>query len=216
MSDRFLAFAFVAALLHPAGALGAGEPACHEPPPRSPIAGESIGLVYGPEIGRDVVDEAITLWRSCPNHRSDFPALLHGQGTATITLVLAPGNSGSKRCGSFRGRTITLYRWARTSDRSVRSCGSLALNLAHELGHALGLADAHERPGCSRTIMADLEEGNLFRRDVTAEECRLAGERWRTLVELALDADPVEGTAPSDRPAQTLPAQPTEPRRPRE
>jgi len=183
--------------------LSSREPACHQLLARPPIAGESIGIVHGPEIGREVIEEAIALWRSCPNYRADFPALVLGEAAATLFVALEPGNSGSKRCGSFSGRSITLYRWARTSDRSIRSCGSLALNLAHELGHALGLPDAADASGCATRIMADLEAGNLFERAVAAEECRLAGERWRTLAELALPADPGTETAQPDRPAET-------------
>ncbi|HVS66196.1 MAG TPA: hypothetical protein VMT85_22145, partial [Thermoanaerobaculia bacterium] len=155
-----------------------------------------------------VIEEAIALWRSCPNYRADFPALVLGEAAATLFVTLEPGNSGSKRCGSFRGRSITLYRWARTSDRSIRSCGSLALNLAHELGHALGLPDAADAAGCATRIMADLEPGNLFRRAVASEECRLAGERWRTLAELGLPAGPGAETDRPHRPAAAEPAAP--------
>ena len=77
----------------------------------------------------------------------------------------------------------------------MRGCGDLALNLAHELGHALGLA-AQDHPAYATTIMADLEPGNLFQRAITAEECRLAGRRWSTLIELASRDAPTIHDAP--------------------
>ncbi|HVS16445.1 MAG TPA: hypothetical protein VMV46_21225 [Thermoanaerobaculia bacterium] len=193
MLDRFLASSSPTAralavglhLLLALAPAGARESACHQPPAARPVAGDTIGLVAAPGTDGALIDQAIALWSGCSNYRSDFPALVRGaDATATVFVEVATGNSGSKRCGFFRGRTITLYRWARTSRRTVRGCGSLALNLAHELGHVLGLADAAEHPWCSARIMADLERDNLFRRAVSAEECRLAGARWLTLAEL--------------------------------
>jgi hypothetical protein len=189
----------------PAAPASAGELACHQPPAGRPVAGETIGLVAAQEARGEriepLIDEAIGAWSACSNYRSDFPALLRGGDAAAIVFVeVVEGNSGSKRCGFFRGRTITLYRWARTSARATRSCGSLALNLAHELGHVLGLADADESPSCATRIMADLERDNLFRREVSREECALAGARWLTLAELdARPGGPERATG--DRPA---------------
>lgn len=209
MPDRVLAVALFVLLFQPAAGSATEPRACHEPLARPPLAGGSIRLVPGPGIGAGTIEQAIAAWRTCANYGADFPTLIEAGGPregdrqaraegavdldveptggaepVTIFVELRPGNSGSKRCGFFRGRTITLYRWARTSDRTIRGCGSLALNLAHEIGHALGLADADDSRRCRKALMADLEPGNLFERAVTAEECRLAGERWWTFAEL--------------------------------
>jgi hypothetical protein len=103
--------------------------------------------------------------------------------TSVLHVRVIRRNSGTRQCGVFRGRTISLYASALTSAGEVRSCGSMALNLAHELGHALGLGDSRDVATCDATIMADLSSRNIHRRAVSADECRLAGRRWLTFAE---------------------------------
>ena len=157
--------------------------------------GEAVGLV-AEQNTLGMVEEALAVWRSCPNYAVDFPRLvalgsITELSTATPHLTSALDvrvirrNSGSQRCGLFRGRTIVLWLSALTSSGKVRSCGSIALNLAHELGHALGLGDSEKGPSCDGTIMADLSSRNLHRRAASVEECRVAGRHWVTFAEAA-------------------------------
>ena len=59
------------------------------------------------------------------------------------------------------------------------ACGALGQNLMHELGHALGLADAP--PSCDSFAMAKLNPRNVFHRRVRPVECQLVEARWRSL-----------------------------------
>jgi hypothetical protein len=174
-----------------------------------PVVGDVIGLASDGPGSTRLIEEALAAWRSCANYAADFPRLLvvdsaAPQGktpipTSLLQVRLIPGNSGNQRCGIFRGRTIVLYVSALTSSGEVRSCGSMALNLAHELGHALGLGDSDDVAACDGTIMADLSSRNIFRRAVSAEECRLAGRRWLTFAELRPPAPrrPAPAAAPA-------------------
>lgn len=145
--------------------------------------GESIGLVHGPEVPREWVEEAIGYWRSCPDYGRDFPALEPERpGSRTLTIRYETGH-GDRRCGSFDGSTITLYAVARDQANRPVSCGALPETLAHELGHALGLKDAPGRKSCASHVMAWLRADARRPRSVTPEECRAVGRKWLTPAE---------------------------------
>ena len=169
--------------------------------------GEAVGLAAEASLV-GVVEDALAVWQSCPNYAVDFPRLVAlGSMTDSPTATSLPTsvlevrvvrrNSGSPRCGTFRGRTIVLWLSALTSSGKVRSCGSMALNLAHELGHALGLGDSEDVAACDGTIMADLSSRNLHRRAASVEECRIAGRRWLTNAEWRPQAPRPAAVAPA-------------------
>ncbi len=58
----------------------------------------------------------------------------------------------------------------------------MAQNLAHELGHVLGLNDAGDDNRCRYRIMGWVIPRKPFRA-VHPEECRSVGQRWLTPVE---------------------------------
>lgn len=145
--------------------------------------GDSIALRVTPGLAATVVAEGINYWRSCANYEEGFPKLIVG-GAGTQTLEIRYLSSrGDAACGVFQGRTITLYGSARAPDGSRFHCGSLAQNLAHELGHALGLRDAPEGAGCRRQIMSRLNPSNRQARSVDTSECQAVGQRWLTRLE---------------------------------
>jgi hypothetical protein len=181
--------------------------------------GDSIALVVSTHLAEAILEEAVAVWRGCANYGSDFPHLEvrqagdisppgAGWGTSQLEIRFESGLGPTGRCGEFRGRVITLYPSARTSTGRVKRCGSLALNLAHELGHALGLADAAEGPSCEGTIMAGVSSRNAHVRAASPEECRLVGARWLTLSEASPEregASPPEAAGDADR-TLSLPA----------
>ncbi len=147
-----------------------------------PTLGESIAVVQGPEISPRSVEKAFALWRSCPNYGQDFPILLEGgNGTRLITIRYQP-RSRTKRCGSFQGSIVTLYKTATDSSGRPVSCGPRAQTLAHELGHVLGLNDAPEDRACRSRIMAAFNPEKPWR-EVNPEECRAVGRKWHTPAE---------------------------------
>ncbi len=149
-----------------------------------PALGESIAIVPEPKIPRRWVEQAIALWRSCPDYGRDFPSLL-GDTTGTRRVeVRYRQRSGTRRCGSFQGSTITLYKAATSNSGRVLPCRFPARTLAHELGHALGLKDASRSRTCDSLIMAQNDPRKPWR-EVSAEECQAVGSKWLTPAELS-------------------------------
>ncbi len=152
-----------------------------------PVArGRRIGLRFDPgSIAPARVEAAVGLWRQCRNFGSGFPEIV-GAGAADRLVVVEhrPSEAGPGRCGSFVGSRIVLWGSQRQPDGTVRPCGALEQNLAHELGHVLGLVDAPRGGTCSRRIMARLHRGNLGSRRVQPDECMAVGQLWLTPVEM--------------------------------
>lgn len=150
----------------------------------SVYVGESVGILTDPGIEAEAVRRAVEFWRACPRYGLDFPSfVLGGIGTRTIRVEDGGRNVSSARCGSFNGATITLYRFAVSPNGRRVFCGPLALNLAHELGHVLGLQHPNGGAQCSGDIMARINGINAKGRRVSPEECRVVGEKWRTPLE---------------------------------
>ena len=158
-------------------------------PGLGPAAASSVGLFVDPRLPAHEVERAVDAWGVCSEPGGDFPPLRVGTaGTRDLFIRFDPAAIGlAERCGEFSGRTITLFSRTRASDGSVVRCGSLAQNLTHELGHALGLADAPRT--CDSFAMAKLNPSNGFHRKVQPAECRWIGQRWQTLPELPGEGD---------------------------
>jgi len=148
------------------------------------LLGSSLGLVYEDATIRPLVDEAIAYWEACDNYRQDFPYLVaQGRGTRTVNIRWVEGSSTSSKCGAFKGQEIVLYSHARTPSGREVPCGSLGQNLAHEIGHVLGLDHSSANDGCRRHIMSQIHVDNAWSRGVHPQECRAVGNKWTTLAE---------------------------------
>jgi hypothetical protein len=147
--------------------------------------GEIILLDYGADMPAAVVGEAIDYWRSCDGYRRGFPSFVtSGEATRTLRLHYLAA-SGSPKCGSFRGRDIYLYEVA-TDDRGrLRSCGSPARLLAHELGHALGLSDCPATRECNLAVMSNVGSSLTEQPMTTRDECAAVNAHWLTPFEMA-------------------------------
>jgi hypothetical protein len=146
-------------------------------------AAVTVGVFSDPRLPTAVVDRAVDAWSVCSSYAPDLPTLELGRsGTRDLFVEFDPEAIGSgERCGTFQGRTITIFALTRTRRGTIVSCGSLTRNLIHELGHALGLADAPT--GCSSFAMAKLGPSNGVHRRVRAAECRALTARWVRLPE---------------------------------
>ena len=148
------------------------------------VHGDTLDIV-GDGSRPGVIERAIRQWHGCSQHGELFPRLTRGDGGQRwLDVRFEKISPVADRCGLRRDRQITLYVSTRSFEGPIRSCGSLSDNLAHEIGHALGLADAPETPYCTQSIMSDvIDDGTRRPRRVTKDECALVAERWRTAQE---------------------------------
>lgn len=147
---------------------------------------DSIGLILEDAALAPVAEEAVRSWSRCRNYGTGFPAFRIGErGTRTVKIRYVRGSDGlSRTCGAFRGDTVTLYATTMGPRGRRLSCGSLEENLAHELGHVLGLRDCPDRRACDFHVMTYIELGtNRSGRAVQPEECQAVGQRWLTFAE---------------------------------
>ncbi len=141
-------------------------------------AAVTVGVFPDPRLPVAVMERAVAAWSVCSGPETEMPRLEIGRhGTRDLLVEFDPAAIGSdERCGSFQMRTITIFARTRTQHGNVVSCGSMIQNLTHELGHALGLADAPR--SCSSFAMAKLGPNNGFHRRVRAAECQALSARW--------------------------------------
>jgi len=170
-------------LVHPPAASAAG--ACAQPGTARTL-GDRIRLESdGPGNAHRILERAVAKWAACGEYGRDFPRFVVS-GPAFRTLhVRFLRTSPSQVCGQFSRDTILLY--ASAHDRQGRrvACDLYENNLAHELGHALGLLDAPPDAPCRRAIMAQDDLRQPGRR-VAAEECAAAASRWLTSGDAAI------------------------------
>ena len=155
------------------------------PPAAPPRLGDALGLEFENDVPDAVVEAAIEHWRVCPGYGTDFPAFVpRGEGLRSIRIRRAEPSDVTSRCGTFRGDAIVLHDEALDPKGRLVACGSLAQNMAHELGHVLGLGDLEDRARCRTHIMGVVTAAVAFGRMVSAEECVAAGTHWLTAREI--------------------------------
>lgn len=145
--------------------------------------GAAIGVFADAALPPGTVAEAIAIWQGCANYGRSFPELLDElPGSRNVTIAYDTRRTGVNRlCGTFIGGRIQLYATWTDESGQTHSCGSLAQNLAHELGHVLGLQDAPVADDtCRDNVMAAVAADGGAARRPTAQECQLVGQKWLT------------------------------------
>jgi len=151
------------------------------------LLAEAIGIVADPTLPAGVLDAALAAWRSCPASGTGFPAFAGAARERSVVNVrYVAGNSQEGRCGYFAGSEIVLFASARDRLGRTVPCGSLATNLAHELGHVLGLKDAPLDPRCRQYVMSGDDTRPGRGRLVQPQECAAADAHWLTPAEGAV------------------------------
>lgn len=149
--------------------------------PGSQLYATQVNIRAGSDGAATLIDGAIRMWSSgCQDAMGqDFPNLLNGgSGGIVVTVTQGSHNSADRECGRFQSNQIVLYTTATYNGRRI-DCGNQTMNLAHEIGHLLGLTDAPESASCQNHIMAWLNNNNLQTRAVREEECGKVDARWQ-------------------------------------
>lgn len=163
----------------------------------------TVGLKYtSGQIGSQMVQSAIGMWTGgCPGAGVDYPNPLNNQdGLFDITLNYGV-SSGSDKCASRSGNTITLYGAAIRSGQPYNCTDAdMSISLAHELGHWYGLSHTSATAGCASYIMYPGTGNAGGNRTVQSQECTQVKDEWVTLnePEHPSNSEPEEG--PEDDP----------------
>lgn len=161
------------------------------------LLGDKVHLEVDAGVPPHLMEEAVGYWRRCPGYGSTFPAFVtDAPGGRSLRVRYVPGTSGSLVCGRFKGRNVTLYGMALQARRLV-PCGDPSRVLAHELGHALGLADAPDIRKCHRYLMSRFYHSSAAPA-VQDEECGQVDRRWVTPNEPE-EFERMTGLGPRDR-----------------
>lgn len=126
------------------------------------------------------------MWNQCSGSGTKLPAVkIDGSGDLPITVELLQGRCPDPGCACgrisrFKDATGALTRaeiqlYTETSDGTPCDPSTRHVTLAHELGHAFGLANS----SCSGYIMAP----SSGLRTVKPDECSGAEMRWVTPTE---------------------------------
>lgn len=168
------------------GAVSAADTVCAAAKPGELMA-STIGLVADASLPAGTLESALAAWHGCPGAGVAFPVLSSvSRAAGAVRVRFVSGGSQGGRCGYFSGAEIVLF--ASAVDRAGRAvpCGSPAANLAHELGHVLGLADAPRDARCAGFIMSADDPRPGHRRAVQPAECSAVDAHWRTEAEGAV------------------------------
>jgi hypothetical protein len=168
---------------------------------------DAIVLTHTPAVAQAIIDQAIALWAGCPNYGVDFPRFFNGHseeryGNARVVEIRFGGNNKLDRsCAYFQGQRIVLYAATLSELGTPVACSRPAANLAHELGHVLGLRHPPSQ-SLRDGIMGPALLLEKSPRRVRPHECARAGAIWLTSAEVALGL-PTETEDPLAGPEST-------------
>jgi hypothetical protein len=140
----------------------------------------------GVGISNSQLNAAASYWQACPSYGVGFPQFTTDSVSAPVQVTVIYRGGSNAVCGNAQHLSptsivINLWDQGQTASGSPIVC-NVTDTLAHELGHALDLANST----CSGRMMApaplSLVNGQFVAgtRSVTGEECMAVTERWET------------------------------------
>lgn len=161
---------------------------CSPPAPNFPpsASASTLNLQLSGLSASDAT-RAIAYWSGCSTYGTGVPTMsVGGTGGTPVSVTFAGGQSMTQngRCGvtevtpnpngvGVASVSITLYATQANGD----PCNPYYDELAHELGHALGLADAQPGATCEGHIMGTRQRSAT--RTVDGNDCTRADASWR-------------------------------------
>lgn len=155
---------------------------CAPDNPDIAVSNGSVFNISSSNLSASELGTAIGYWSGCGGG-TDTPSMqVGGSGGIPVSVTLVAGSSPTGRCGRANvqiGATsrrvvsadITIY----TNQNNGASCHPPTDELAHELGHVLGLNDA-DSGACRQHIMGFRDPGTT--RTVGGEDCDQADQNW--------------------------------------
>lgn len=171
---------FLTLLVTPFLASPAARAACTTTKRTSEASTSTMALHAFNDVPTSDLEGAVAIWNHCRNYGSELPQL-RVEGTADQTLVVRyrQVSDAVGRCGMISGDIITVYANARDELGRTLHCGPRAVNLAHEIGHYLGLRDASADRECRHHIMTGVARRDAGLRTVDPEICAAVSELWQ-------------------------------------
>jgi hypothetical protein len=190
-SNVAVAFAWLLAIPTAEYALASG---CAPDNPEIAVSTSAVFNITSTSLPASDLNTAAAYWSGC-GAGADIPAMqIGGSGGVPVSVTLVAGSSPTGRCGradvhvgANSRRVVAVDITVYTRQNNGSSCQPFSDEVAHELGHALGLNDA-DSAACRQHIMGFRDLGT--RRSVGGEDCDQVDQNWQ------LPDEPAESETP--------------------
>lgn len=156
---------------------------CAPDNPEIAVSNGSVFNITSSNFSASDLGTAISYWGGC-GAGTDAPSMqVGGSGGIPVNVTLVAGSSPTGRCGradvhigATTHRVVAVDISIYTRQNNGTSCQPFTDEIAHELGHALGLGDA-DSAACRQHIMGFRDPGTS--RVVGPEECDQVDQNWQ-------------------------------------
>lgn len=146
------------------------------------VSNSSVFNITSSTFSTSDLSTATSYWSGC-GAGTDIPSMqVGGTGGVPVNVILMAGSSPAGRCGvaevqvgATSGRVVSATIKIYTKQQNGTSCQPFSDEIAHELGHVLGLADA-DSGTCKQHIMGFRDPGTT--RSVGPEDCDQVDQNW--------------------------------------